>query len=241
MKQTMLSNDKLRGKMGELLMFCSKCGKLVTDNMKFCNNCGEKIELPKEAKNLIPTSTKNVVTKKSPINKKVIFIAMAAIVIVGLVITNFIINPPISGSEVPYDLEWGVTNEQVRKVDKLATGLRELDFISEESIATSFMSCEDFGIKGNTSVYVYYYFGQDDSLGKIEITVGTNIDGKVQDYYKIKGKIEKYYNAVCKVSPTKSNAEYGDDEILTWYTDNNVIRIGDDLGNKKEVVITITP
>jgi RNA polymerase subunit RPABC4/transcription elongation factor Spt4 len=239
----MLTSDKPREKMEELLMLCSKCGKIVTDDTKFCSNCGEKSEIlnENEVENIILTPTENVVTKKTPIKKKIIFIAMAAIVIVGLVITYFIINPPISGSEVPYDLEWGSTNEQVQKVDKLATGLREDQLIKEGSFATSFMSCKDFGIRGNTSVGVYYYFGQDDSLNKIEISVGTDIDGKVQNYNTIKGKIEKYYNAVCKVSATKSNPKYGDDEILTWSTGKNVIRIGDDIGNKESVVITITP
>lgn len=235
-------NDKSRGKMEELLMFCSKCGKIVTDDMKFCNSCGEKIDIPNEAVNIIPTAPVNVVTKKSPVKKKVIFIAMTVIVIVGLVITYFITNPPISGTEVPYDLKWGSTNEQVRMVDTYATELRTDSMISEEQFATSLgLSCKDFGIRGNTSVDVYYYFGQNDSLNKIEITVGTDIDGKVQDYNTIKGKIEKYYNAVCKVSATKSAPISGDDEILTWSTDNNVIRIGDDIGNKDAVVITITP
>ncbi len=223
-------------------MYCSKCGNLITEDMKFCNSCGEKFNIPNEAENIIPTATEYVVTKKSPAKKKVIFIAMAAIVIIGLVITYFIANPPISGSEVPYDLKWGSTNEQVQMADTYATGLRTDSIISEEQFATSLgLSCKEFGIRGNTSVPVYYYFGQNDSLNKIELSVGTYIDGKVHDYNTIKGKIEKYYNKVCKVSATKSNPISGDDEILTWSTSNNVIRVGDDRGYKEAVNITITP
>lgn len=238
----MLPNDKPREKMEELLMFCSKCGKLVTDDMKFCNSCGEKIDVLNKAENIIPTPTENVVTKKSSVKKKVIFIAMAAIVILGLVITYFILNPPISGTEVPYNLKWGSTNEQVRMVDTYASGLRTDSMISEEQFATSLgLGYKDFFIKGNWGVSIYYYFGQDDSLNKIEISVPSDIDIGCPDYNTIKGKIKKYYDAVCKVSATKSSPKYGDDEILTWTTDKNVIRIGDDIGNMDAVVITITP
>jgi hypothetical protein len=223
-------------------MCCSKCGKPVADDTKFCSSCGEKVEVHSGVENMIPTPTEKVVTKKTPEKKKIIFIAIAVIVLVGLVITYFIINPPISGSEVPYDLKWGSTNEQVQMLDKHATGLRTEPLIGQEQFATSLsLSYKDFGIKGNMGVSLYYYFGQDDSLDKIEISVPTGIDFTGQDYKTIKGKIEKYYNAVCKVSATKSNPISGDDEILTWRTANNAIRIGDDNGNKNNVVITIIP
>lgn len=45
-------------------MFCSKCGKPATDDMKFCNSCGEKIEIFNKAESIIPTPTENVITKK---------------------------------------------------------------------------------------------------------------------------------------------------------------------------------
>lgn len=40
-------------------MYCSKCGKLVDDNLKFCSNCGNEIEAsksvqPTEAKPRVP-------------------------------------------------------------------------------------------------------------------------------------------------------------------------------------------
>ena len=106
-------------------MFCSKCGKLVTDDMKFCDSCGEKIEILNKAESIIPTPTENVNSKKSPVKKKVIFIAIIVVAIVGAVITNLIINPPISGPEVLYNLKWGMTYDQVKAVD---ANIRPLEF-----------------------------------------------------------------------------------------------------------------
>lgn len=129
-------------------------------------------------------------------------------------------------------------------VDKYATGLKTESLSSkEEQFATSYaLNYKYFGIKGDMSVPIFYYFGQNNKLDKIEISVSVDTRYANQDYNTIKGKIEKYYNAVCKVSATKSKNKSGDDEILTRRTANNVIRIGDDYGKKEgNVIITITP
>lgn len=220
-------------------MYCTKCGKPITEDMKFCTGCGERTDTLNKPENIIPMDT--VAPKKNSAKRNVILIAIAAIVIIGLVTAYFILNRPITGTEVPYNLKWGSTNAEVRMADAYASGLKASLF-GDEQFATSLgMSYKDFKIKGNWGVSVYYYFGQNDSLSKIEISVPSDTDIGCPDFKTVKGKIKKYYDAVCKVTATKSSANYGDDEILTWITEENVIRVGDDTGNKDAVVITITP
>lgn len=221
-------------------MFCSKCGKLVTDDMKFCSSCGEKIEIFNEAESIIPTPTKNVITNKSPVNKKVIFIAMVAIVILGLIVTNFIINRPISGPEVLYDLKWGMTYEQVKAVDsKIRT--QEIKQLNSNERGV-FLSTIDYNYMHIDSKYdgatITYHFGANNSLEKIEIQYGANEEVK---YDYIMKKLEEYYNAVCKTSPTKGKAAHGNNQILIWNTSNNQISVGGDFDRTDYVTATITP
>ena len=224
-------------------MYCSKCGKLVTEDMKFCNSCGEIIDALNKAENIIPTATGNVVTKKSPVKKKVIFITMAAVVIVGLLITYFITNPPISGPEVLYDLEWGMTCDQVKAVD---SQIRQQEFsvnydenLSVEKYgALSTIDYDYMHISSKVSgAVISYYFGTSNSLEKIEIQYGA---GAIK-YDVIMKKLTKYYDAVCKVSPTKGTAEHGENEVLTWNTANNKISVGGDFDSTDYVTVIITP
>lgn len=224
-------------------MFCSKCGKLVTDDMKFCNSCGEKIDVPNEAEKTIPKAPENVVTRKTPVKKKVIFIAMAAIVIVGLVITYFITNPPISGPEVLYGLEWGMTYDQVKGADN-QIGQQEFSVNYDENLsvekygALSTIDYDYMKISSKVSgAVVTYYFGTSNSLEKIEIQYGAS----AIKYDVIMKKLTKYYNAVSKVSPTKSTAEHGQNEVLTWNTANNKISVGGDFDSTDYVTVAITP
>jgi RNA polymerase subunit RPABC4/transcription elongation factor Spt4 len=224
-------------------MFCSKCGKLVTDDMKFCNYCGEKIEVPNEAEDFIPTSSESVVTKKSSTKKKNIFfvIIAVAVTIVGAVIINFIINPPISGPEVLYGLEWGMTYDQVKEID---SQIRQQEFNNEQGV---YLSTIDYDYMHITSKYggaaITYYFGVSNSLEKIEIQylASEYSNDKEIKYDVIMKKLKKYYNAVCKVSPTKGTAAHGSNEILIWNTANNQISVGGDFDSTDYVTVIITP
>ena len=148
---------------------------------------------------------------------------MTAIVIVSLVALFYVMNPPIRGAELPHDLSWGYTNEQVRMADSSATVLREEWFFSEQFATSLKLTQRDFYVWGEYSTPVYYFFGWNDSLNKIELRVPADEAGTFTKYHTIKKKLERYYNAVCKVTATKTMSDSGDDEIYTWYTPNSII------------------
>lgn len=225
-------------------MFCSKCGKLIVEDVKFCNSCGEKIEVCKEPENIKQMLTENVVAKKSPAKKKIIFIAIVAVAIVGAIITNFIINPSISGPEVLYDLKWGMTYDQVKAVDSKIRSQQFNEFGTNNEQGV-FLSTIDYNYMHISSkvgdAVISYYLGVNNSLEKIEILYGAS--GTISDtkYDVIMKKLEKYYNAVCKVSPTKGIAAHGKNEVLTWNTANNKISVGGDFDRTDSVTVIITP
>ena len=46
-------------------MYCSKCGEEIKDGFLFCDKCGNKVEMPQEAKEP-ETTTKEVVEEVTP-------------------------------------------------------------------------------------------------------------------------------------------------------------------------------
>lgn len=75
-------------------MFCKKCGKLISDNAKFCSYCGQK-------KNSVE---QNLLKKEEPKNKKlsilVKFIIGLSVIVVMVVVYVLILMPSVQENKL---------------------------------------------------------------------------------------------------------------------------------------------
>ncbi len=175
-------------------MRCPNCGKEFNETVKFCDECGEKIE--KEEYNLSEDNDEIINEEEVEVEEKNINIEDNKKKNKGLIITIIILVLVIVlllGIGIWYFVIRGDNNEKTKQDNKKDTSISEKETEKEGIVECRFSNTyDDYKIE---SVYKYKYKGKYSTVvNSQEIVISDDDD--ILDYYK--SYLEKQYEGVDK-------------------------------------------
>lgn len=138
-------------------MYCSQCGKEISDNSKFCSECGIEVCHSADSKmqnlefNEIPKTEK--INTAKPSKNKIVIIAIIALAVLIVVIFAFTSNNSFSAEE-----EYGL-----KIVEKYRDMLKNPDSL----VLRSDIAVISFTRDGNTYKYVFFDASGENSYGAL--------------------------------------------------------------------------
>lgn len=211
-------------------MYCSKCGKEISDNSKFCENCGNRI-VEKASKD------KPTITNK----KKVITIGIITIILLTL---PFIMYGLIgSGKNIELSRNDGTKyyvsltnlNKGIKKLKNEWTIENQIGVIDNgQEWAKSAVVLKTKNIENDNETFDSYYYASciDLSTGNIE-----NIDIQIYKSYGAEYVLDKVLRSICSHNEKFSTFMYGEPIVLSNAEEENRIWcVSKDRGDKIQVL-----
>lgn len=188
-------------------MFCPKCGAKIMDGAVFCQSCGAKLD------NVPPVSPSpdgvpvSPTAHKSVSKKKILIVVLCLVLLAAIAAGAFYFLRGRKQSVLPYGVQWGMSEDDIAKVDKNIVGDKEDDdgFLWVVSV----MLPGSLGITDETfSACTMYKIG-DDGLSAVVIIVmdtGNMTDAEITE------SLTQYYSGVFATKPS-----INDKGVASWH------------------------